>query len=180
MSKNRIKVPGLAPPATREEMERLAGEIADLKILQQDYTTQMNSGIADVRVRYEAIFAELDTELEGMMERARAWADANPSTFGKARSIAMTHALVGYRTGQPQLKTLSGYTWHRVLEKLQTLGAWAACYIRTKAEIDKQGLLAARESLGAEQLRQIGVRVLQEETFFVDPKLQEVEKRAVV
>lgn len=178
MSNKRIKIPALAPPATREEMERLAGEIADAKILQQDYTARMNAGIADVKSRYEALFGDLEERLAEMMERARAWADAHPAEFGKARSIEMTHAVVGFRTGQPQLKLRSGWTWERVLRKIQDFWSGEG-YVRTKSEVDKQAILNQREALGT-QIGEMGLRVVQEETFFVDPKLQEVEKREEV
>ena len=37
-----------------------------------------------------------------------------------------------------------------------------------------QNLLSDREVIGPEKLREIGLRVVQEETFFVEPKLTEV------
>jgi phage host-nuclease inhibitor protein Gam len=70
------------------------------------------------------------------------------------------------------LKTLPGWTFDRVLQTLKTAGALD--YIRVKEEVHKQNLLSDRESIGPERLREIGLRVVQEETFFVEPKLTEV------
>lgn len=179
MSKNRIKVPALVI-RSRAEMEQLAGQIVELKIKQQQFTAEMDDRINSVRAQFAAQLALLDDNMETAMEAARAWAEANPVEFNGAKSLELTQAVMGYRTGQPQLKTLSGWTWDRVLEKLKSLGAGAAQFVRTKAEIDKQGLLASRETLGPGMLREIGVRVVQEETFFVEPKLTQVEKREVV
>lgn len=170
MSKNRIKVPALVI-RTRAEMETLAGQIAGLKIKAQAETARMDEEINNIRARFAPGLALREDDLATAMDAARAWAEANPAEFGKARSIDMMHAVLGYRMGQPQLKTLSGWTWDRVLEKLKVIGA---AWIRTKEEVDRQGLLANREALGAEYLRSVGTRVIQEETFFVDPKLTEV------
>lgn len=176
MSKNRIKVPALTV-RTREEMEILAGNITALKIHVQATTADMDDQIKLARDQFAPRLAALEEGLATAMEAARAWADANPAEFGAARSIDMTHAVIGYRIGQPQLKTLAGWTWDRVLEKLRV--CLPHC-IRTKEEVDKQTLLSDRDRLGVDGLRNVGVRVVQEETFFVDPKLTEVQTRETV
>lgn len=51
---------------------------------------------------------------------------------------------------------------------------------RTKEEINKQAIISDRENFTADQLRAVGLRVVQEEAFFVDPKLQELENRQQV
>jgi phage host-nuclease inhibitor protein Gam len=158
-------------------METLAGQIAGLKIKVQAETARMNDEINGIRARFAPGLALLEDNLATAMDSARAWAEANPEEFGAARSIDMTHAIIGYRTGQPQLKTLSGWTWDRVLEKLMVIGI---PWIRLKKEVDKQGILNHRESLGDKYLREIGVRIVQEETFFVDPRLTDVEKRETI
>ena len=178
MSKNRIKVPALKVPATRAEMEELAGRIAQLKIEVQSITASMDRQIANIREALAPGLGELESQIAAAMESARAWADANPGEFGKAKSIDMTQAVIGFRTGQPQLKRLSGWTWDRVMEKLRTPG-WSA-FIRSTEEIDKQALLNERKTIGADRLREAGVRVVQEETFFVEPKLTDVETRETV
>jgi phage host-nuclease inhibitor protein Gam len=67
----------------------------------------------------------------------------------------------------PTLKTLKGWTWALVLERIGALRLTQ--YIRTKSEPDKEKLLADREKLG-DRLTEVGVQVVQAETFFVDPK----------
>ena len=49
----------------------------------------------------------------------------------------------------------------------QRLGAR---YVRIKEEIDKDRLLADRETLGKDKMASMGVEVVQDESFFVDPK----------
>ena len=175
MSKHRLKIPALVV-RTREEMQILAGEIAGLKTHEALCAAQMDAELKDVRDRYTLVFAGLQEQIADKMAMARAWAEAHPGEFGEARSLDLTHAVIGYRTGQPQLKTVTGWTWDRVLERLKTLPGCVSL-VRLKEEVNKQQILAEREQLGAERLRQMGLRVAQEETFFVEPRLSEVDRR---
>lgn len=176
MSKNnRIKLT-VAAPKTREEMETLVGDIAALKIKERALTAEMDAKIKSVKDHYQGQLTGLNESLAHKMPCALAWAEAHPDDFGKLRSIEMLHGTLGWRTNTPSLKTLSGWTWDRVLEAVKRLPRLAA-YIRTKEEINKQALLGDRDTLGADGLRAIGVKVVQEEEFFVEPKLTETETR---
>ncbi|MGD0412139.1 MAG: host-nuclease inhibitor Gam family protein [Verrucomicrobiota bacterium] len=161
---------------TREGMESLIGEIAALKNQQRLLTAAMDEQIQFIREQFEPQLAAQNEALDQKMEHARVWAEANPHEFGAARSIETVHGAVGWRTGQPALKTLPGWTFDRVLQTLKTAGAPG--YIRVKEEVHKQNLLSDRDVLGAEKLRELGLRVVQEETFFVEPKLTEVPEPA--
>jgi phage host-nuclease inhibitor protein Gam len=176
MSKNRIKI--TAPVIrTREEMEALVGQIADLKICEAKTKAAMDKELTAVRRRYEADLALINDALAPKMECARAWAEANPSEFNGAKSIELLHGTIGWRLGNWQAKTLSGWTWDRVLEKLESLGGKFRDFVRVKKEVNKAQIIAERENLGPEELRSIGVRITQEEAFFIDPKMTPVETR---
>jgi phage host-nuclease inhibitor protein Gam len=161
---------------TREGMETLIGEIAALKNQQRLLIAAMDGQIQSIREQYEAQLAAQSEALDQKMEHARAWSEANPQEFGAARSIETVHGTVGWRTGQPALKTLPGWTFDRVLQTLKLSGALG--YIRVKEEVHKQNLLSDREAIGPEKLREIGLRVVQEEAFFVEPKLTGVPESA--
>ena len=176
MKTNRIKC-NQPVIRTREAMESLIGEIAALKNQQRLLTAAMDGQIQSVRGQYEAQLAAHNEALDQKIQLARLWSEANPHEFGAARSIETVHGALGWRTGQPALKTLPGWTFDRVLEKLRAIQA--AGYIRVKEEVHKQNLLSDREALGPEKLRELGLRVVQEETFFVEPKLTEVPERVV-
>ena len=162
---------------TREEMERLVGEICALTIKHDDLKISMDTHLTEVRERYEKMFAEIQPALDAKMALAQDWAEAHPSEFGKGKSVEMVHGVVGWRTGTPKLKTLSGWTWDRVMEALKSIPKFAARYIRRKDEVNKEGLLADREALRPEDLRTIGVKVVQEEAFFIQPKREELQQR---
>lgn len=174
MSKSRINV--AAETITREEMERLVGEITTLKIREQKLTAEMNRRVTEVRQGYEAELGRIGEEIHGKMLAAREWADANLAEFGKGKSLRMTHGVIGWKIGNPMLETLSGWTWDRVLEKLRALSAWSA-YVRTKYEVNKEALLADRETFTAGGLKDVGLRVVREERFYVEPNMETVETR---
>ncbi|MGA3180413.1 MAG: host-nuclease inhibitor Gam family protein [Verrucomicrobiota bacterium] len=157
---------------TREALESLIGEIAAIKNRQRLLTAAMDEQIQSIRGQFEPELAAQNQSLEEKMEHARVWSEANPQEFGAGRSIQTVHGVLGWRMGGPSLRTLAGWTWDRVKETLKA--ANAVSYIRVKEEVNKQNLLADRESIGVEKLRDIGLRVVQEETFFVEPKLTEI------
>jgi len=118
---------------TREGMESLIGEIAALKNQQRLLTAAMDEQIQFIREQFEPQLAAQNEALDQKMEHARVWAEANPHEFGAARSIETVHGAVGWRTGQPALKTLPGWTFDRVLQTLKTAGAPATFASRKKS-----------------------------------------------
>lgn len=171
-TKSRINVPATTIK-TREQMEALVGDITALITKQQKLTAELNRRVNEVRQDYEASLGQIAEDIEAKTALARDWAEANQGEFGKAKSISLTHGIVGWRIGNVTLKTLAGWTWDRVLEKLATSPGWDH-YIRTKREVNKESLLAAREEL---DLKQVGVRVVQDERFFVETKVETVDSR---
>jgi phage host-nuclease inhibitor protein Gam len=157
---------------TREAVEALIGDIAAIKNRQRLLTAAMDNQLQTVREQYEPELARHSAVLAQKIERARAWSAANPGEFGPARSIETVHGVFGWRTGGPSLRTVAGWDWERVLGTLKAVNATG--YIRVKEEVNKLNLLADREAIGVEKLREIGLRVVREDAFFVEPKLTEI------
>lgn len=177
MSKARIK---LTAPAlrSRAEMEAMVGKIRELTIERNQKVLAREEAKKSIDDEHGPAIEKLNRELEEKTELCRCWAEANPSEFGERKSLDITHGLLGWRTGQPTLKTLSGWTWDRVLDNLQK-DPVLKFYIREKPEVNRQQILADRETLGPDGLRNLGVKVVQEESFFVEPRLEELENRQV-
>ena len=159
MKAKRIKqmVPAIK---TRAQMESVVADICALTIYRDAQTAAMDQRLMEIRTEYELTLSQNQQELDGMMAMAQAWAEANPSEFGGKKSIDMVHGTVGFRTGMPKLKTLTGWSWDRVKEALHA-GNYRQ-YIRTKEEVDKEGLLADRITIG-DAMRTIGCKVIQDE-----------------
>ena len=93
----------------------------------------------------------------------------------------MAHGVIGFRTGTPKLKTLKGFTW---ASALQLVKEFLPSYVRKTEDVAKDKLLADRDmevkvkdgedkvKLSHEMAR-CGIQVVQDETFYVEPKKEE-------
>ncbi|MDR2676097.1 MAG: host-nuclease inhibitor Gam family protein [Opitutaceae bacterium] len=161
--------------ATRADAETMLGEIAEASALRAGLVAELEGRIVEIRQEYEGKIDALDRDVELKTSLLKQWAEASPEEFTDNRkSIDLLHGRLGFRTGTPKLKTLAGWTWERVMEALKK-DCLGAQFVRVKEAVDKEGLLSAHAAgaLVDAQLRGIGVRVVQEEGFFVDPKTEE-------
>lgn len=156
---------------TREELEATVGRIAAKMSLRDGLLADLEMEINTARSRYEPQITAYGEEINADFESAQRWAEANPSTFASKKSLDLLHGTIGFRTGQPRLKLLSGWTWNRVLE-LMVVNRLTD-YIRQKQEPDKERILAERDQLTSELMKRIGVKVVQDETFYIEPKREE-------
>jgi phage host-nuclease inhibitor protein Gam len=166
----RIK-PKITIPKTRDEAEAILGRIAELKAFESKTKAIMDQRLIEVREEYERQLVETAEELQPLCMQMQAWGESNPGTFGKSKSVEMIHGIIGWRIGMPCLKLLSGWTWAMVLDALRNLGHQA--FIRTKEDVDKEAILARRADLLDGDLRQFGTKIVQAESFFIEPKLTE-------
>lgn len=127
---------------------------------------------AKIREKYASKLAELEELKEKSFDTLQAFATENQEElFVKKKSLEMTHGVIGFRTGTPKLKTLKGFTW---ASALQLVKEFLPGYLRQSEEIAKDKLLADRDDeqmLGL--MTKCGIRVAQDETFYVEPKREE-------
>lgn len=144
---------------------------------------------AKIREKRQAELTTLTLERDQAFDTLQAFATENQAElFSKKKSLDMAHGTIGFRTGTPKLKTLKGFTWASALELVKAF--MPSSYIRKVEEIAKDKLLADRdlenvmmtESGLMEQevtmkdaMAKCGIQVVQEETFYVEPKKEEAE-----
>jgi phage host-nuclease inhibitor protein Gam len=174
MTTNRIKStpPRCEPPSTREEAEAVVREITVLKLAEQELKSEMDAEITAIKESYEARLCAVANTITPLVLEIEAWATAHQADFGERKSLELLHGKIGWRITPPALKPLRGQTWASVLELLRARGRTE--FIRTTETVNKDALLAARET---ENLKQYGCRHVQEEEFFVEPKLTTSEPR---
>jgi phage host-nuclease inhibitor protein Gam len=137
---------------------------------QASITARMDEAITKIREKYADELEELAKIQEEAFEYVKTYAEENQeSLFTKKKSLETVHGVIGFRTGTPALKTEKGFTWASVLLLVKNT---LPQYVRTKEEVNKEALLADRDELGV-KMKQVGVRVEQEETFFIDLKKEE-------
>jgi len=178
-----IQVEFRAAPG-RENIEILVGEIARLVADQRRMTIQMDAELAAVRARYEEPSAALAEGLRQRTATVQDWAEAHPEEFERKRSIEFAHGTVGFRTNPPKLALLSRrWNWEAVISAAKSR-AWFA-FIRTREEVDKDRILGlASDAANARQfseevLKPVGLKIVRDETFFVNPKVTTVDARQV-
>lgn len=130
----------------------------------------MDVQFTKIRDRYAGELTRLEVDKSTAFDTLQVYATENKDVlFPKKKSVDTVHGTFGFRTGTPKLKTLKGFTWNAVASVLEKL---APDYVRKSIEADKEKLLAARDTIG-EGMRDYGVAVVQEETFYVERKSEE-------
>lgn len=153
----------------REQAEQAFADFAAADAKVQNLTSKMDIEMTRIREKYADQLAELETKKSEAFDLIQAYAVENKDElFSKKKSVESAHGVFGFRTGTPKLKNLKGFTWAAVTNLCKEL---LPSYIRTSEELAKDKLLADRELPEvAEYFPKIGVQVVQDETFYVEPK----------
>ena len=154
----------------------------------QKISAEIELQCAKIREKYQDKLAALTTEKDAAFETLQSFAQENQAElFQKKKSLEMAHGTIGFRTGTPKLKTLKGFTWASALQLAKKF--LPNTYIRQTEEIAKDRLLAdrdleetevydtptgdPREVTMREAMAVCGIQVVQDETFYVEPKKEE-------
>lgn len=157
---------------SREQAEQAFADFAAADAKSQHLTSKMDIEMTRIREKYADQLAELASAKERNFDILQAYAQENrEELFSKKKSVESAHGVFGFRTGTPKLKNLRGFTWAAVTNLCREL---LPQYIRTSEELAKDRLLADRELPEvAEYFPKIGVQVVQDETFYVEPKKEQ-------
>lgn len=144
---------------------------------------------------FDAKIAPLEKEFAELLDDCRLYADTHPEVLKKgARSGETEAAVYGYHLGNPAAKLLKGRSWKPVVEAITKKGKeWMdALFAKKEPEVSKEAILAAHRAYVAQQtdvtadpyafalsdaeLAAIGVEVVQEDSFYIEPKDKEGEQ----
>lgn len=170
---NRVKkktVSGVTLDQAQEASELFAVTKNKLEAVE----AKMNEKINKIKSDYQEEITELKEELEEPQEVLETFAKEQKSTWGKKKSIELLHCIIGFRTGTPKVVKDKKFTWDAVLE-LITKNSLLKGFVRSKEEINKEAILAEKNEDVLKLLKEeCYVEVDQDETFFVQPKKEEV------
>ncbi len=161
---------------TCSQIEALLREIRELKLAERSLSAEKDARLKALDDTYARQLDPIQQSLRELTARVAQWAASHTEEFGDRKTLELTHGTLGWRLNPPSLKTLSGWTWKKVLAKLKALPAMSA-YIRTREEVSKEAILADRAAHSPDALRAIGVKIVQEEEFWIEPRLTEVAPR---
>jgi phage host-nuclease inhibitor protein Gam len=163
--------PALPTIQTRHELDAVVENVVQLQLARAALERDQEQEIAGVRQKFRGPLAELDRylllETTWVENWVRSHADAFPDD---QRSLACTHAIIGFRVSPARVDRASRkWTWTEIAQKLGDI-AWGRRYLRQPApEVNKEALLADRADLEPAELRKCGVKIVQEERFFIAP-----------
>ena len=171
MVKTRVKKTVITG-VTNEQVEAALSEFSQADSRIQKITAEMELKITAIRDKHAEELAELQKKKDDSMEILQIFATENKeSLFSKTKSYKSTHGIFGFRTGTPKIKQLKGFTKESVLALVKAI---LPDYIRTAEEVAKDRLLADRDKEEvAEKLSKCGMVVVQDETFYVEPKKED-------
>ena len=154
----------------------------------QKINAEIDLQCAKIREKHADRLTALTAERDQAFDTLQSYATENQAElFVKKKSLEMAHGTIGFRTGTPKLKTLKGFTWASALQLAKKF--LPMTYIRQTEDIAKDKLLADRDmdevevydtttgdprtASMKEAMAVIGIQVVQDETFYVEPKKEE-------
>lgn len=173
-------ITGVSKEAAEEAFAAYAKAAAE----QAKITADIDLKCAQIREKHQEKLSQLQAAQDKAFDTLQAYATENQAElFCKKKSLEMVHGIIGFRTGTPKLKTLKGFTW---ASALQLVKEFLPDYVRATEEIAKDRLLAERDidivnpgdPLGPgvalrEAMVRCGISVVQDESFYVEPKTEE-------
>lgn len=180
--KKKVIITGVSREAADEAFATYAKSDAQVQKINADIELQC----AKIREKYADRLAVLTEEKDKAFDTLQAFATENQAElFAKKKSLDMAHGVIGFRTGTPKLKTLKGFTW---TSALQLVKRFLPDYVRLTEDIAKDKLLADRDGNVAmavsdspslveipvrKAMAECGMQVVQDETFYVEPKKED-------
>lgn len=172
-AKARIKADAVAHwvPADRDETNAAIAELGRLHRDRQRLQASMNDKMADVKARYDALAKPMGDRISELAKGVQLFCEANREKLTNGGRVKFHD----FATGQVKWRlTPFSVAITKVGDVLALLRAKGQeRFIRTKEEIDKDALLAAREELG-EGIK--GVAFKQKEEFAIVPNESKIEE----
>lgn len=174
MTKTKTKIPAIII-TSRESLDATIAEIVQTKLRLAELTAAMELDIAAVQERHQRHILDLEKQLAAQEAGAYVYCTAHRrNLFGDDRkSIETPLATVGFEWNPPYVEKLAkGDTEKAIAHRLAST-EWGADYvIDADPTLSKKKLIADREKLSESQLATVGIRICQDEQFFIRPKSQ--------
>lgn len=154
---------------SKEEFEKSMAEYAAADAKLQSICAKMETEVNKVRAKYAQQIEDLGAVKELHFNVVEQYAVEHRSElFTDKKKLEGVHGIIGFRTGSPKLALIAGFTWPNVTERCRE---FLPDYVKTSYDLAKSKLLADRgKEEVASQFEKLGVKVVQEETFYLDPK----------
>lgn len=163
---------------TRAALETVVADVVKLKLEHAQETAVMEQEIADVQKRHQENLLGMTRQIEAREAGVFVYCQKNRAAlFPEKKSLDLLLATVGFELTPPRVEKISGKdTFTKIGLRLENLD-WGAAYVRyPDPEVNKERILADRARLKPEQLQEAGLRIEQDENFFIRPRSEVIEQ----
>lgn len=162
-------------PPSKAEVGDVMKSFAEASSKIKEMEAQEELALTQVREQFANQAKELVSQKQEALEKLEAFGIGHKDELFKGkRSMDLHHGVIGFRLGTPKVDKPRTITWGKVIEGLKENNS---PYLRTKLEVDKDSIIANREdATKMAELKEYGISVVQEETFFVSIKEGDLEK----
>jgi phage host-nuclease inhibitor protein Gam len=156
---------------SRESLEAKVARIIKLKLDLAGQQSGMEAVVTRVQAHFQKRRTPLLEELELLEASVQAYCEDNrKELFPEKKSIDLLVAEVGFELNPHHVEKPGKETWDKLALRMNNL-KWATPYVAEgKLSVDKNALIKDRQKLTAEQWKQLGLRIEQDEQFFIRPK----------
>lgn len=161
---------------TIEAANEAASSYAAAHVKLAKVEAKMNEEINRVKEKYMDEVTTLTDEKAEQFCVLESFATHQKSNWGKKKSLDMLHCIIGFRTATPSVTKNKKFTWDAVLTLMKKNKIFSK-FVRTKEEVNKEAILAERNEAVLNQLKEeCYISIEQAENFFVEPKVEEIQK----
>ena len=175
----RAKIPSNLP-GTRQEAELLAEGIAEMQLIVQADKAEIDTLVNNIKSAFAERTRHRLKAIGEELARLATWAERNRAEFGDQRSITTGAARFGWQTHPHAARPLSHeWTWERIVNEIRTRRLDWSSFIHVKYEANKEALIESQKAADSSSmaagdtmrkaLADVGVQVIQEESFYVQP-----------
>ncbi len=166
------RLKAIASLTTRPQFDATVDEICKLQLDREQRVTLRDRLLLEIQEEHNPEIEAISQDINAKLVLCEKYATTHRETlFGKLKSAASSLGIFGFRTGNPKLSLLNRkWKWTDVLNALKATGQIEL--IRTKEEPDKDAL----KKLADTELAAVGLKIDQDEVFFIEPNRQNPER----
>ena len=157
------------PEELPEQVRKFAKATSHIKAIE----AEIELAKQDIVRKYENRLQTLNDQREEAVEALQTYCEHHrEDLFKNRKSMELAHGTIGFRMGTPRVEKSKKVTWEGVLESLKAIDPQ---FVRVEEKPNKELIIASRNTAEiSARLEAAGVTVVQEETFFVEAKDEEL------
>jgi phage host-nuclease inhibitor protein Gam len=163
---------------SRSALETVVADVVRLKLEHTQAAAAMEQEIVEVQKRHQENLLGIARQIEAREAGVFVYCQKNRAAlFPEKKSLDLLMATVGFELTPPRIEKISGKdTFGKIGLRLESLD-WGGAYVRyPDPEVNKEKILADRALLKPDQLLEAGMKIEQDENFFIRPKSDVAEQ----